>query len=73
MKRESVRSSTIRSVGYDPVTGTLEVEFVTGDVYTYSDVPSHLHQWLMAVGSKGGFFNKHVRDRYLARRVHSDV
>ena len=39
MDRIQVRSSNIRSIGYDQKTQTLEVEFLKGGVYQYFDVP----------------------------------
>jgi len=39
MLRMSVSSSNISSVGYDPKTQTLEVEFHNGGVYQYFNVP----------------------------------
>ena len=35
MEREHASSSNIRSIGYEPVNQTLEVEFVNGGVYQY--------------------------------------
>lgn len=68
MQRVPVRSTTLRSVGYDPATKTLEAEFRTGRVYAYSDVPPELWLSLLASGSKGKFFNILIRDRF---RYHS--
>jgi hypothetical protein len=42
-----VSSSNLASVGYDPNTQTLEVEFLHGGIYQYSDVPSSVHSGLM--------------------------
>ena len=38
MDRQSVSSSNIVSVGYDPTSETLEVEFQSGGVYQYYNV-----------------------------------
>jgi hypothetical protein len=62
MKREAVISQAIRSVGYRA--GTLELEFVDGDVYRYFLVPSSVFLELMRAESKGAFFNDRIRDRY---------
>ena len=35
MKREPVSSSTIASIGYDPDSQTLEIQFLNGSVYLY--------------------------------------
>ncbi|MBK7181096.1 MAG: KTSC domain-containing protein [Chloroflexi bacterium] len=39
MKRTAVSSSNLASVGYDPARQSLEIEFTTGRVYEYFDVP----------------------------------
>lgn len=67
--RIPVISSNLRSVGYDPVTSTLEVEFHTGSVYEYRRVPAQVHDGLMRAGSKGEYFHDNIRDRYPTRRV----
>ena len=69
MKRTTVRSSNIRSVGYDPESRTLEVEFHTGGVYRYSGVSETIFQGLMRAASKGSYFHDHVKDRYSCSQV----
>ena len=64
MNRISVRSSNIRSVGYDPDARTLEVEFHSGGVYQYSGVAETVHQGLIRASSKGAYFHDHIRDLY---------
>jgi hypothetical protein len=69
MRREPVRSSNLRSVGYDPSTATLEIEFNSGGVYRYSGVPAHVHDSLLSSGSLGRYFSNHIRDIYSCVRV----
>jgi hypothetical protein len=70
MQRTPVSSSNIRSIGYDVPSATLEVEFTSGDVYQYFDVPEHLHQELMRASSHGGFLNENiVRYNYRYQKV----
>jgi hypothetical protein len=57
MDREFVTSSNVRSIGYDPTSQTLEVEFQNSFVYQYYNVPTHVFEALMAAGSKGQFLN----------------
>jgi hypothetical protein len=64
MERVPVTSSTIVSVGYDAATGTLEVEFKSGDVYQYFDVPPRVHEEFMAAQSQGKFLHQHIKGRY---------
>ena len=39
MNRKPVRSSNISSIGYDSESKTLEIEFHSGGVYQYFNVP----------------------------------
>ena len=43
MERQSVSSSNLASVGYDPNSETLEIEFKGGTIYRYFNVPSFVH------------------------------
>ena len=42
MEREPVVSSNLVSVGYDPASETLEVEFIKTGVYQYLNVPQFM-------------------------------
>lgn len=64
MERESVVSSNISSVGYDAGIETLEVEFKSGLVYQYLNVPDFMHQRLITAESVGKFFNAEIRNAY---------
>ena len=61
MNRDRVTSSNVASVGYDPATLTLEVEFKNGSIYQYFNVPRGLYKDLMAAASVGGFLDKHIK------------
>jgi hypothetical protein len=67
--REVVDSSSLRSVGYDASTSTLEVEFHNGSVYHYCPVPKEMWQSLRRAKSKGQYFQAFVRDHFETRRV----
>ena len=43
MKRTKVSSSNLGSIGYDNTTSILEIEFLHGGIYQYSDVPEHIY------------------------------
>ncbi len=62
MQRTRVQSDAIRSVGYDPDTSVLEIEFASGAVYLYFDVPDQLHVGLMTADSHGGFYASFIRN-----------
>ena len=69
MNRTLVSSSNIRSIGYDAQSTVLEVEFTSGDVYQYFNVPEHLHHGLMSASSKGQFLNDNIRYGYRYQKV----
>ncbi|TBX34681.1 KTSC domain-containing protein, partial [Rahnella victoriana] len=47
MQRVNVVSSNILSIGYDPNTDTLEIEFLNGGIYEYYNVSQDIHIELM--------------------------
>lgn len=63
IERTPVRSSALRSVGYDQERRGLEIEFTSGAVYQYFDVPAEVYRGLMAAESHGRYFHQHVRDK----------
>lgn len=69
MQRYSVASSNIATIGYDPATETLEVEFLSGSVYQYYNVPENMYEQLMREGSKGRFLNTYIKNAYPYSRV----
>jgi hypothetical protein len=64
MQRQPVSSSAISSVGYDERESVLEVEFRSGAVYDYLEVPPKIWAALLAAPSKGRFVSRRVRDRF---------
>lgn len=70
MIRTPVVSSNVVSVGYEPATSTLEVEFHGGRVYRYLGVPErHYRALISGAGSVGGYLNRNVKNRYPYVRV----
>lgn len=67
MERQSVQSSNIESIGYD--NGTLEIEFLTGHIYHYFDVPESEHENLMAATSHGEYLAKNIKGTYEYERI----
>ena len=57
------------SVGYDAKQATLEIEFCTGDVYEYFDVPRAVFRALLTASSKGGFFHAEIDGAYRFEQV----
>lgn len=40
------------------------MQFVSGKRYSYFDVPPQVAEGMRAAASKGGYFNRLIRDRY---------
>ena len=64
IQRTDVVSSAIASVGYEPSARLLEVEFSSGKIYRYFNVPPDAFEGLLAAKSKGVWFNRKIRDRF---------
>jgi hypothetical protein len=64
MHRLTINSDSIRSVGYDPETQVLEVEFNNSGLYKYFDVPDDVYTSLMRANSKGAYMNDCIKDRF---------
>jgi hypothetical protein len=64
MERAQVESSQIASVGYDPDAKILEIEFKTGKVYQYFEVPADEYAGLILAESIGRQFNKSIKGSY---------
>ena len=69
MVRLLVNSSNLRSVGWNPGTGILEVEFHSGSVYEYYDVPEEVYGELLEASSKGGYFHRNIRKTFSFKQV----
>ena len=66
MERQAVESSVIGAVGH---TRVLEIEFETGPVYQYFNVPEEVYTGLLESESKGKYFNANIRGKYPFREL----
>ena len=69
MERTPVSSTSLASVGYDPLTETLEIELATGSVYQYTHVPESIYHDLMNAPSLGQYFIEAIKDAYPHQRI----
>ena len=69
MRRRPVHSSSLRSLGYETRSRTLEIEFHNTGVYKYHDVPKAALEEMLAQNSLGAYFNTEIRDVYKCVRV----
>jgi KTSC domain-containing protein len=68
LQMSPVSGGNIKSIGYDPATKQLHIEFA-GGTYVFDDVPGPLHEGLMKSSSKGSFFHGNVKGRFPHRKV----
>jgi KTSC domain len=66
MKRRHVESTNIASVGFDD--GDMEVEFVSGHIYIYHDVPEAEYQAMLGADSIGKHLHS-IKGRYESTRL----
>ena len=64
-----VDSTNIEAVGYDQATRDLYLQFRTGKVYVYAEVPVEIHRELLEADSKGSYFNREVRPNFECREL----
>lgn len=62
-------STAIARFDYDATQRRLDVQFVSGRRYSYHDVPVDVAEGMRAATSKGGYFNRRIRDRYRFTRL----
>jgi hypothetical protein len=60
----AVDSSSLATVAYDDERGILQVEFLDRTVYQYLAVPRKTYEDFCRAESKGGHFNRHIRNRF---------
>ena len=69
LNREPVESSNLNSVGYEPDTKTLEIEFHDGGIYQYFDVPADIYQGLISAPSKGKYHHAFIKNAYRYQKI----
>lgn len=56
-----VESSSISAMAHDPLTSVLRVQFTSGAVYDYQNVPATLHETILGADSVGSTFHKLIK------------
>jgi KTSC domain len=62
--RERVHSRALAAVGYSKRLHALEVEFVSGAIYRYSNVPPQIYRDFISATSKAQFYDTNVRGHF---------
>lgn len=69
MERVRVQSESLKSVGYDAMTSTLEVQFRNGGIFQYFYVPHFIFSRLLETAAKANYFQNRVRHQFKFRRL----
>lgn len=64
MKFETLKSSNIDGVHYDPATQILTVRFINGGTYKYGGVVQSHYDGLRKAKSAGKYFHKTIKSAY---------
>jgi hypothetical protein len=64
MTRIKVHSNILLSVGYEPDSELLELEFPNSGVYEYHKVHPVIYMGLMHTEAKEAYFDKHIKDKF---------
>lgn len=62
-------STVIRSAWYRPSRQELDLLFVSGRRYIYSDVPIAIAEGFAEAESKGRYYNAEIRNRFACRQA----
>ena len=69
MNRNPLKSTWLKSAGYDPQKKTLEVEYKSAAVFHYHDVPKETADQLMKAKSVGAFFHSDINGKFKSKQL----
>jgi hypothetical protein len=69
MERTPISSSHLSSIGHDAESGTLEVEFKNGQVYSYTNVPRSAFHQILALPSSGAAFHRIIKTKHFESKL----
>lgn len=64
ISRQAVHSHALAAVGYSKRLRALEVEFASGAIYRYKNVPPQIYYDLLSASSKAQFYDANVRGHF---------
>lgn len=67
LKRVPVQSRILKSIAYDEPLHVMEVEYQTGSIYRYYEIPVEVYKAMFSERSPGSFWNSFLK----ANRVRS--
>ena len=69
MQPVDLKSTSLQSAAYQAQLGVLELKFIGGASYQYFCVPASVYEDLLRAGSKGAYFNHHIRNRFVFAKL----
>lgn len=69
MMTYNVESTNVKTIGYEADSQKLEVEYLSGQKYEYSNVPQKVFDGFITAVSKGKYLNQIIKGQYEVRRV----
>jgi hypothetical protein len=63
MEKILINSRLIAAVGYDYSRARLEIEFKSGKIVPYSNIPEQVYKNLINADSPGSYFRHHILER----------
>ncbi len=67
IERLPIDSSNLKAVGYDEARRVLSVEFVSGSIFHYYDVPITVFEEMGSAESRGAFYAKQIRGKFTGK------
>jgi hypothetical protein len=64
-----IKSSALQGYHYDPTGRALHVQFPSGDVYRYDDVPVDKVEAMTGAASPGSYFNRRIAGVHTGHKV----
>ncbi|MFN0257249.1 KTSC domain-containing protein [Pedobacter ureilyticus] len=62
-------SSVVAHIKYELASKKLIVVFLSGDVYSYNDVPEKIYKEFKAATSKGNYLNRKIKKLFKAEKI----
>ena len=69
MDRITLTSSDLSSAGYNLENQILEIEFKSGGIYQYYNVPQSIFDGLIKATSHGQYFHQYIKDIYRYSKI----
>jgi hypothetical protein len=73
MSPTKLNSTAITAVVYLDQQALLEMEFGSGAVYRYFDVPTATYETFLLAESQGAYFNHYIRNRFAYAKIRRET